>query len=139
MQNNPTYLLQEHKLRITNCRKQVLKTFLERKSALSHADLEEVLSKDYDRVTLYRTLKTFLENDLIHRVLDDGGSTKYALCTHTHAGEEDHDHEHVHFKCEKCGKTICIEEVSLPHVILPKGYINKEVNLLVTGVCDKCN
>ncbi len=139
MQNNPTHILQEYKLRITNCRKQVLKTFLDRKSALSHSDLEEVLKLDYDRVTLYRTLKTFLENDLIHRVLDDSGSTKYALCSHTHGVNVDHDHEHVHFKCEKCGKTICIEEVSLPRVVLPKGYINKEVNLLVTGVCDKCN
>ena len=140
MSNSPLQILQEHNLRITNCRKEVLKIFLERQAALSHSDLEGVLDRDFDRVTLYRTLKTFLDRDLIHKVLDDSGAAKYALCTHN--GQENnhhHDHEHVHFKCEKCGKTICIEEVSLPKINLPAGYINKEVSLLVQGVCDKCN
>ncbi|WP_373524065.1 Fur family transcriptional regulator [Aquiflexum sp.] len=140
MANNPLQILQEHNLRITNCRKEVLKIFLKRQAALSHSDLEEVLDKDFDRVTLYRTLKTFLDNDLIHKVLDDSGAAKYALCSHSgQESEYNHDHEHVHFKCEKCGKTICIEEVSLPKINLPVGYINKEVSLLVQGVCDKCN
>jgi Fur family transcriptional regulator, ferric uptake regulator len=139
MAQNPTQILQEHKLRITDCRKEVLKIFLKMQAALSHADLEEKLNADFDRVTIYRTLKTFLESDLIHKVLDDSGATKYALCSHSHAGGHSHDHEHVHFKCEKCGKTICIDEVQLPKIVLPAGYINKEVSLLVQGICDKCN
>jgi Fur family ferric uptake transcriptional regulator len=136
---SPLKILQDHDLRITNCRKEVLRTFLEKQSALSHSDLEEVLNKDFDRVTLYRTLKTFLEKDLIHKVMDDSGATKYALCSHTADGEHSHDHDHVHFKCEKCGKTICIEEITLPKISLPKGYTNKETSLLIQGVCDKCN
>ncbi|MFD2203678.1 Fur family transcriptional regulator [Shivajiella indica] len=139
MSIDPEHILYEHKLRITNCRKEVLKTFLKKKSALSHSDLEEILKKDFDRVTIYRTLKTFLDSDLIHKVLDDSGATKYALCAHSHEGNHSHDHEHVHFKCEKCGKTICIDEISLPKIKLPEGYINKEVNLLVTGICKKCS
>ncbi|MCF1749449.1 Fur family transcriptional regulator [Mariniradius sediminis] len=139
MAQNPTQILQEHKLRITDCRKEVLKIFLKMQAALSHADLEEKLNADFDRVTIYRTLKTFLESDLIHKVLDDSGATKYALCSHSHTGGHSHDHEHVHFKCEKCGKTICIDEVQLPKIVLPAGYINKEVSLLVQGICDKCN
>lgn len=139
MAQNPTQILQGHKLRITDCRKEVLKIFLKMQAALSHADLEEKLNADFDRVTIYRTLKTFLESDLIHKVLDDSGATKYALCSHSHAGGHSHDHEHVHFKCEKCGKTICIDEVQLPKIVLPAGYINKEVSLLVQGICDKCN
>lgn len=139
MTQSPTQILQEHKLRLTDCRKEVLKIFLNMQAALSHADLEEKLNADFDRVTIYRTLKTFLESDLIHKVLDDSGATKYALCSHDHAGGHSHDHEHVHFKCEKCGKTICIDEIQLPRIILPQGYVNKEVSLLVQGICDKCN
>jgi Fur family ferric uptake transcriptional regulator len=139
MSSIPLKILQENKLRITNCRKEVLNTFLVKKSALSHSDLEEVLKKDFDRVTIYRTLKTFLESDVIHKVLDDSGATKYALCSHTHEGEHIHDHDHVHFKCEKCGKTICIEETLLPKIKLPEGYVNKETSLLIQGICDKCN
>ncbi|MFC0262539.1 Fur family transcriptional regulator [Fontibacter flavus] len=139
MAQNPSRILHTHKLRVTNCRKEVLKTFLDKQSALSHADLEEELKKDFDRVTIYRTLKTFLETDLIHKVLDDTGTTKYALCAHGHEGSHPHDHEHVHFKCESCGKTICIDEISLPKVKLPEGYIGKEVNILVTGICKNCS
>lgn len=139
MAQTPVQILQGHKLRITDCRKEVLKIFLKMKAALSHADLEDKLHADFDRVTIYRTLKTFLESDLIHKVLDDSGATKYALCSHDHVGGHSHDHEHVHFKCEKCGKTICIEEVQLPKIVLPEGYVNKEVSLLVQGICDKCN
>jgi Fur family ferric uptake transcriptional regulator len=139
MAQTPLQILQGHKLRITDCRQAVLKVFLKMKVALSHADLEEKLDTDFDRVTIYRTLKTFLESDVVHKVLDDSGATKYALCSHDHSRGHSHDHEHVHFKCEKCGKTICIEEVQLPKIVLPEGYINKEVSLLVQGICDKCN
>jgi Fur family ferric uptake transcriptional regulator len=139
MSQNPDRILQDHKLRITNCRREVLRSFLKKKAALSHSDLEDILKQDFDRVTIYRTLKTFLDTDLIHKVLDDSGATKYALCVYSHDGSQTHDHEHVHFKCEKCGKTICIDEISLPKIKLPEGYIKREVNLLVTGICNKCS
>ncbi|MEX2592829.1 MAG: transcriptional repressor [Anditalea sp.] len=129
-------ILKDNHLRVTTCRRDVLQTFLHRKIALSHSDLEEALKENFDRVTIYRTLKTFLENDLIHKVLDDSGATKYALCLHD---VETHDHEHVHFKCIKCGQTNCISEISLPFIQLPKGYISKEMNLLVQGICKNCS
>lgn len=129
-------ILKDNQLRVTSCRRDVLQTFLKRQVALSHADLEEALKENYDRVTIYRTLKTFVDSDLIHKVLDDSGATKYALCLHD---VQTHDHEHVHFKCLKCGQTNCIEEVSLPAIPLPKGYIGKEMNLLVQGICKNCS
>ncbi len=140
MGNSPTTaeILKDNNLRVTGCRRDVLATFLNRKVALSHSDLEEALKESFDRVTIYRTLKTFLDSDLIHKVLDDSGSTKYALCNHD-KNEPHHEHEHVHFKCEVCGKTNCIEEVSLPKITLPKGYVSKEMSLLVFGICKKCS
>ncbi|HSJ68615.1 MAG TPA: transcriptional repressor [Anditalea sp.] len=140
MSQNTADILKDHNLRVTSCRRDVLKSFFRRQEALSHSDLEEELKDDFDRVTIYRTLKTFLEYDLIHKVLDDSGATKYALCSHEHNGEtHHHQHDHVHFKCEKCGKTNCIEEISLPVVSLPSGYVSKDVSLLIQGVCNKCS
>src|SRR5690554_7748267 len=129
-------ILKDNQLRVTSCRRAVLQTFLQRQVALSHPDLEDELKESYDRVTIYRTLKTFLDSDLIHKVLDDSGATKYTLCLHD---VQTHDHEHVHFKCLKCGQTNCIEEVSLHSIQLPNGYIASEMNLLVQGTCKKCS
>lgn len=134
--SSPYTILQSHKLRITDCRLEIIQEFLDKNIALSHSDLEDKLKQQFDRVTIYRTLKTFLEKDLIHKVLDDSGATKYALCAQ---GDTEHDHEHVHFKCEVCGETTCLEDVSLPQVKLPKGFEKKEMNLLVQGICDKCH
>ncbi len=134
---SPLAILQSHKLRITDCRLEIIQEFLQKQVALAHADLEESLNSQFDRVTIYRTLKTFLDNDLIHKVLDDSGATKYALCSHE--PQEDHSHEHVHFKCESCGETTCLEAINLPQIALPRGFKKKEMSLLVQGVCEKCN
>ncbi|GAB2493560.1 MAG: transcriptional repressor [Cytophagales bacterium] len=136
--SSPEKILKSHQLRITDCRLEIIQEFLDKNIALSHADLEEMLKDNFDRVTIYRTLKTFLDKDLIHKVLDDGGATKYALCAHGE-NEHDHSHEHVHFKCEVCGETTCLDDIDLPQVYLPKGFEKKEMSLLVQGVCDKCH
>ncbi|MHA7131918.1 Fur family transcriptional regulator [Algoriphagus namhaensis] len=139
MQDDPKSILKDHKLRITDCRLEVIGEFLDKKIALSHGDLEETLNKQFDRVTIYRTLKTFVDKDVVHKVLDDQGVTKYALCSHPHdEKEQEHNHEHVHFKCERCNETVCIESISLPAIKLPKGFEKHEMSLLVQGICDKC-
>lgn len=135
---SPLTILQSHKLRITDCRLDIIQEFLEKNVALSHSDLEETLNQQFDRVTIYRTLKTFLDKDLIHKVLDDSGATKYALCAHGEM-QHDHSHEHVHFKCENCGETTCLEDITLPEIKLPSGFEQKEMNLLIQGICEKCH
>lgn len=135
---SPISILQSHRLRITDCRQEVIKEFLDKNIALSHSDLEETLNQQFDRVTIYRTLKTFLDKDLIHKVLDDSGTTKYALCAHGETVHE-HSHEHVHFKCETCGETTCLEDIILPQIKLPPGFEKKEMSLLVQGICEKCH
>lgn len=134
--NGSPKLLKEFKLRTTPGRKAILSVFLKKNYALAHADIEKSISADFDRVTVYRTLKTFLDRGLIHKVLDDAGSLKYALCSEacTLAG---HHHDHVHFKCTVCGQTNCLE-VDVPHVKLPKGYRAGEFNLLIQGICAEC-
>lgn len=135
--NSPDSILLSHKLRVTDCRVEIIRQFLEKQVALAHADLEDTLDNRFDRVTIYRTLKTFLDKDLIHKVLDDSGATKYALCTHE--VHQEHNHEHVHFKCETCGETTCLESISLPAIKLPAGFQKREMNLLIQGVCEKCH
>lgn len=135
--NTPKSILKSHQLRVTDCRLEIIREFLDKQVALAHGDLEETLDNQFDRVTIYRTLKTFLDKDVVHKVLDDQGVTKYALCMHEE--EQAHNHEHVHFKCEKCHETVCIESVSLPSIKLPKGFKKREMSLLIQGTCNKCH
>jgi Fur family transcriptional regulator, ferric uptake regulator len=130
-------LLKTFRLRSTPSRQEILHLFLKKDYALSHGDIEKEIHNDLDRVTVYRTLKTFLDRGLIHKVLDDEGALKYALCNEacTAAG---HHHNHVHFKCTECGQTNCLN-IEIPLVKLPKGYKPTELNLLIQGVCENCS
>lgn len=130
-------LLKTFRLRSTPNRQEILHLFLEKNYALSHNDIEKAVQNSLDRVTVYRTLKTFLDKGLIHKVLDDEGSLKYALCNDACTTVE-HHHDHVHFKCTKCGQTNCLY-IDVPPVKLPKGYKPNEFNLLIQGVCQQCS
>jgi Fur family transcriptional regulator, ferric uptake regulator len=129
--------LKDHNLRTTSCREDILDAFLKHAAALSHGDLENLLRDRFDRVTIYRTLKTFLEKGIIHKVLDDEGM-RYALCRER-CSEHNHHHDHVHFKCNECGQTNCLENLHIPAITLPRGYRAEEMNLLIQGRCATCS
>ena len=131
-------LLKDFRLRTTQTRQEILHLFLRSDYALSHGDIEKEVDSSLDRVTVYRTLKTFLDKGLIHKVLDDEGSLKYALCNEA-CSVAGHHHNHVHFKCTQWGETNCLTNVEIPSVKLPKGYKAKEINLLIQGVCEACS
>ena len=71
-------LLRKHDLKRTVPRLSVLDVLSSRKSAVSQPDLEEILGKDIDRVTLYRVLKAFEEKGIIHKIIDLSGRANYA-------------------------------------------------------------
>ena len=137
MNTQSDQLLKDFRLRTTASRQAILHLFLQKDYALSHGDIEKEIDNTLDRVTVYRTLKTFLDKGLIHKVLDDEGSLKYALCNDA-CTIKDHHHDHVHFKCIKCGLTNCLD-IEVPAIKLPKGYKPKEINLLIQGICVSCS
>ncbi|PIQ49589.1 MAG: transcriptional repressor [Cytophagales bacterium CG12_big_fil_rev_8_21_14_0_65_40_12] len=130
-------LLKDHDLRLTQGRADVIEVFLNNNIAISHADIESAVDGKYDRVTIYRTLKSFLDRGMIHKILDDKGGIRYALCA-DECSDGDHQHNHIHFKCNECEQTICLEHVEIPSVKLPRGFTAEESNFLITGICDKC-
>lgn len=104
-------------------------------SAMSLSKLEDSFDKA-DRTTLYRTLKTFESNKLIHSIEDGTGITKYALCQN--GCECSIEDVHVHFHCNVCNETYCINQTSVPRVSLPEKFEVAEMNMVVKGICDKC-
>ncbi len=129
-------ILKARNLRSTQSRKEILTYLLSNKYAVAHADVEKTLS-ELDRVTIYRTLSTFMEKGIIHQVSDDTGATKYAVCSHQCDSLGHHD-EHVHFKCVKCEQIQCIDTVEIPDIDLPEGFRPLYSNYLIYGVCKEC-
>lgn len=132
-------LLSRYELRKTNIRKDVLNSFINSEGrALSHSQLEVIL-EDTDRVTLYRTLKTFEQKGLIHQAVDGSGIMKFALCGHQQCAMEQHSHQHAHFNCQKCGNTICLDEALTSSIQTPAGYTVADTHIILKGICESCN
>lgn len=131
-----TRILKDHGLRKTDIRMEVLRVFSNQGQAYSQQDLQKAVG-DVDRVTLYRTLKSFEKKGLIHRAIDGTDQAKYALCQEE-CSVHDHQDDHAHFHCIQCGKTTCIDDVQVPDVQIPKGYLLAEAQLVLRGWCDQC-
>lgn len=131
-----TQILKDHSLRITNCRLDVMQLFIDEKNALSQGDLEGSLEQ-YDRVTLYRTLNSFLDSGILHKIPNEEGTATYGMCYDT-CSPDHHHHNHIHFKCNTCGQIECLEEKEVPKVSVPKGYQVEGINMILDGVCASC-
>jgi len=135
--NSVLDILKKNDLSVTDGRKKILDLFLSFEGALAHADIETNTSNAFDRVTVYRTLQTFVEKGIIHNIPTTDNSILYALCKDD--CEEGHHHDnHVHFICNNCNKTICLDDVIVPTVKLPKGFTPNKTQMVVNGVCADC-
>ncbi|ANQ48958.1 transcriptional repressor [Flammeovirga yaeyamensis] len=139
MSNEAIDILNNAELRRTASRVSILDIFMNSKVALSENILENQLEGICDRATIYRTLKTFINKGILHRVIDENNIVKFAMCNTNHCSEHDHSHDHVHFKCQECGDTECMDDLPIQSVTLPNGYKAKETNYLILGVCKDCN
>ena len=130
-------ILKKNELSVTEGRKKILELFLNSDGALAHADIEKRTGENFDRVTVYRTLQTFVDKGIIHLIPTTDNSILYALCKDNCEAGHHHD-DHVHFVCDVCNKTICLEEVTVPQVKLPKGFTPNHAEMVVSGICGDC-
>lgn len=128
--------LRDRKVRPTAMRMLVLRFMIQQETAISLTELEGFFEKS-DRTTLYRTLKTFEENGIVHQINDGNGIPKYALCEDG-CNCEVHNDLHLHFHCIQCEETHCLTEHRIPQITLPEGFSVQDMNLVVNGICDKC-
>jgi Fur family ferric uptake transcriptional regulator len=131
-------LLKKNSLSVTGSRKKILQLFLEQTGALAHGDIEKRAGEKFDRVTVYRTLQTFVDKGIIHTIPTADNSIRYALCKDECSAGHHHDH-HIHFVCNHCGNTYCLDDVVTPDIKLPKGYSAGHVEVVVEGVCKNCH
>ena len=130
-------ILKQNQLSKTDSRVFILKLFLESPAALSHADIEKISNDSFVRVTVYRTLQVFSQRGIIHQIPTVDATTLYALCKEN--CEKGHHHDnHVHFICSECNNISCLDDVLVPSIRLPEGFVLESASMNVMGVCINC-
>src|SRR6187401_2729439 len=104
MKNEVAEILKRNQLSVTDSRRKILDLFRQSNGALAHSDIETKTGEHFDRVTIYRTLQTFVEKGIIHTIPTADNSVRYALCKDECSVGHHHDH-HVHFVCNSCHNT----------------------------------
>ena len=127
--------LEQKAIKPTAMRRLVLSILMENRKALSLYDIEKHFD-NVERSTIFRTLKTFQDNYLIHSVDDGTGAIKYALCDDDcTCNLED---LHIHFLCNKCGQTHCLKDIPIPNLDMPEEFDLQSANFVVKGICPNC-
>ncbi|NQD70900.1 transcriptional repressor [Sphingobacterium shayense] len=135
MKNEEDVLLQRN-IKATAMRLLVVEKLLKQQYAISHKELIEQF-ENADNVTLFRTLKTFVEHKLIHTIDDGTGIVKYALCQSGCSCNL--SEQHTHFRCSQCKRTFCLTDAEIPNINIPQNFKLEGINLVLKGRCDKCN
>ncbi len=135
---SPQEILEKHHIRSTDTRVQVLTHIHQSLHALSHNEIESFFKNRFDKVTLYRTLKTLWSKGLIHKISSENEPTRYATCQSNTCDHQHHEDNHIHFKCLQCEKVFCLSQVDVPQVHLPLGFKATSMQMMAEGCCDGC-
>ncbi|TVQ09780.1 MAG: transcriptional repressor [Bacteroidetes bacterium] len=136
MQEEAFVLLGNKNLSRTPCRVEMLKVLLDSGSALSDAEIRSKLPQHFDRTTIYRTLRSFLEQDVIHSIALEGGDVRYAVTRHK---DQNSRQFHAHFFCDSCSGVYCLSRASFVPPEMPDGFVASGYDVLVNGKCRNCN
>lgn len=141
-------LLRQAGLRVTRARVAILETLHASDVALSADEVSDRLSASgeaADRVTVYRTLTSFVDEGLAHKVDPGDRKFRFSLTDHAHCHGDHHQHEHPHLVCDSCGEVQCVDDAEV--VLRPKRSgkaagkairLNQN-NVTLHGVCEKCD
>lgn len=119
-------------LRRTSARLIVLQVLRDASRPMSHADLEDARDHSLDRVTLYRTLDSFVKAGLVTRQVGEDRVSRFVL----HDGVNHRQHSHFH--CDDCGHVFCLPVKPPRKVDLPTGFSADSANFSIHGHCPSC-
>lgn len=131
---NAIELLKSQGLKKTAQRIMLINILQKKAVALTEEDIKQEMGDLYDRITFYRTIQTLLDVGIIHRITIDNKTVKYAL-----SETSTHEDNHSHFFCKRCHSVTCLDNLPSINYTLPDGYKGEECEVLIKGICCKCN
>jgi Fur family ferric uptake transcriptional regulator len=138
MNSNIIKILEDYEVKPTPMRMLVLEQMISQNRNLSLADIENLLYPA-DRITIYRTLQTFVKKGIAHAIDTVGNGSVYALC-HDGCTHYAHIDQHPHFVCDNCKKIICCTDFmySLKQKQDTPVYIINKIEITIKGLCPEC-
>ena len=129
-------LLSSAKLRRTGPRTSILAVLLDAHSPITQEQIAAKLTgSGPNKVTIYRTLESFVAAGLVHKALLQERTWHFELgdnCTESQC--------HPHLTCTNCGDIHCLTEISFPMAKSPhKGFAIHHQQVQLGGLCPKCN
>ena len=101
-------ILEQKNVKPTPMRMLVLEQLLLQRQNLTLTEMERLLFPA-DRVTIYRTVQTFVKYGITHSIETINKGVCYALCSDNCSGIIHRDN-HPHFHCVKCNQIICCDD-----------------------------
>lgn len=123
-------------LRVTPTRLDILRVMAASETPLNALDLQHALpAGSADRVTIYRTLASFVKVGLAHRIDPGDRVWRFRLTEEAHA-------DHPHFVCDACGAVECLDDasvrISLDDPDRERAARITQSDVYLHGACDTC-
>ena len=128
-------LLSKYKLSLTQHRINIISVLINAEKPIGEKEIALELETVCDKSTIYRNLNTLTEKGVLQRIFSVD-SIKYKL---KNLNNDKKIQDHIHFKCVKCNKLICMEDLLVKDYSLPNGYTKTENQFLILGYCKDCN
>ena len=124
-------LLQEKNIRPSTARVELLSFFMHHPTGHSLTAIQCCFSNTFDRVTIYRTLNTFVDFGFITRTRSTSGNAYYIF--HHHPSKI-----HPHLKCKCCEAIHCLPELPEQYLAQLQSFQIEAISILLEGVCEDC-
>ncbi len=112
---------EQHRLKMTDARRTLLRVLQEAKSPMSYEQMKPVMEQTMDKATFYRNMAKFEALDIVTKFESDDRKWYFELSKGMHA----------HFICEACHQITCMD-VNL-------GVVEGDVkSIVLKGTCKEC-
>ena len=132
---NDRQALENAGLRVTAVRLMIWRTVRHDTTGPFSLDDVNQMLPTVDRSTIFRALVAFTEAHLLHEIDDGTGMRRYCVC---HLDDTRHCQGHVHLACRSCHRTFCLQNVTIPAVPVPAGFVVDSAEYVVKGLCPEC-
>lgn len=131
MHDKAKAMLRGKKLRLTTTRLEILSFFIHNPTGHSLNSIQQSFSTAFDRVTIYRTLNTFVDIGFLTKILSASGNSYYVF--HHYKSKV-----HPHLKCKHCDSIQCLPALPDKYLMQLESFAIEEIPILLEGICEEC-